>query len=81
MNAYFEKHPFIQYLLIVLILLFVNLFWRWRNGDNWLDTILLSVVCTVIVGGGVIGGDRLRRKRNQKNTTAKKKVDELSEMK
>lgn len=73
MNDFFEKHRWLYYTLIFVVLLSINIFWRWRNGDAWTDVLLFSVLSTVLLGGGVILGDCLRRK----NQAAKKKVEEL----
>lgn len=73
MNDYLEKHPLVQYALIILLTLLLNLYWRYSKGyawtDIWTNTLFLST--------GVIIGDRLRRKQNQKNAAAKEKIDEL----
>lgn len=77
MNDYFEKHPLVQYTLIIVLVLSLNVFWRWSKGDVWIDVCTFSILNTAFLGGGVIIGDRLRRKRNEKNRAAKEKVDEL----
>lgn len=77
MNDYFEKHPLVQYTLILVLVLSLNIFWRWSRGDAWIDVWAFSILNTVFLGGGVIMGDRLRRKQNEKNRAAKEKIDEL----
>ena len=81
MNDYLKKHPWVAYTLIVVLLLSLNIFWRWRNGDAWTDVLLFSFLGTFFIGGGVIAGSRWRRKQNLKNAATKKKIDELLQKK
>ena len=77
MNDYLEKHPLVQYILIILLTLLLNLYWRYSKGYAWTDIWTFSLVNTLFLSTGVIIGDRLRRKQNQKNAAAKEKIDEL----
>ncbi len=77
MNDYLEKHPWVHYTLIIVIVLSINIFWRYNNGDTWTDVWASSLVNTAFLSAGVIIGDRVRRKTKQKNAAAKEKIDEL----
>ncbi|EJW96868.1 membrane protein [gut metagenome] len=77
MNDYFKKHPLMQDVLILVILLFFNIFFRWSRGYAWIDVWIFSILSTVLIGGGVIMGIRWRRKYDEKNRAVKEKIDEL----
>lgn len=44
MNDYLEKHPLVQYTLIILLTLLLNLYWRYSKGYAWTDIWTFSLV-------------------------------------
>ncbi|MDO4180693.1 MAG: hypothetical protein Q4D36_05325 [Bacteroidales bacterium] len=76
MSRFFEKHPNAYYSLIVVILLAMNIFSRWRNGDDWMDNWLFSVLSTAILSVGLIYGDKQRRKKQAERQERERRLRE-----
>lgn len=75
MNDYLERHPWVYYTLVIGSILSINLFERWRRGDEWSDILLFSALSTLMLGGGLIGAFRWRRKKDQKNRRFKEEME------